>query len=63
MVVTNDDTWIDRMSISIQACSDKLKREMSEFGFPPKFPEKEEQEELKQVRILINFCHQEMLSS
>ena len=25
-----------------QACSDKLKREMKEFGYPPVFPEKEE---------------------
>lgn len=26
----------------IKACADKLKREMEEFGFPPKFPEEED---------------------
>lgn len=38
----------------LQACSDKLKREMTDFGFPPKFPEKEEKEEAKQVREIWN---------
>lgn len=35
-----------------QACADKLKREMDDFGFPPKFPENSEKEETKQVRKL-----------
>ena len=26
----------------IKACADKLKREMEDFGYPPKFPEVEE---------------------
>lgn len=26
-----------------QACADKLKREMEQFGFPPKFPEQVEE--------------------
>ena len=37
------------MCFFFQACADKLKREMTEFGFPPKFPVKEEKEEAKQV--------------
>lgn len=35
-----------------QACADKLKREMNDYGFPPKFPEEGEKEESKQVRML-----------
>lgn len=27
----------------IKACSDKLKREMEDFGYPPKFPQETEQ--------------------
>ncbi|XP_027036668.1 leucine--tRNA ligase, cytoplasmic-like isoform X1 [Pocillopora damicornis] len=34
----------------IKACADKLKREMADFGFPPKFPEKVEKEESKQMK-------------
>ena len=33
-----------------QACADKLKREMDDYGFPPKFPENSEKEEAKQVK-------------
>ena len=39
----------DKYVVFFQACADKLKREMTEFGFPPKFPVKEEKEEAKQV--------------
>lgn len=28
----------------VQACADKLQREMEEFGFPPEFPEEEEED-------------------
>jgi len=39
----------------IKACADKLKREMEEYGFPPVFPEDEEQaevkEEVKEIKI------------
>lgn len=28
----------------IKACADKLKREMEVYGYPPKFPEDQEQE-------------------
>lgn len=38
------------LPIFLQACADKLKREMSDFGFPPRFPQSEEKEESKQVR-------------
>lgn len=27
-----------------QACADKLQREMEDFGFPPEFPEEDEDE-------------------
>ncbi|PFX23553.1 Leucine--tRNA ligase, cytoplasmic [Stylophora pistillata] len=37
----------------IKACADKLKREMADFGFPPKFPEKVEKEESKQMKSKI----------
>ena len=40
---------LTNMWFFFQACADKLKREMTEFGFPPKFPVKEEKEEAKQV--------------
>ena len=30
----------------IKACADKLKREMEDFGFPPKFPEEVETVEI-----------------
>ena len=29
---------------TIQACADKLKREMEEYGFPPLFPDEEEED-------------------
>lgn len=29
----------------MKACADKLKREISEYGCPPKFPEDEEEDE------------------
>lgn len=38
----------------LQACADKLKREIADFGFPPKFPENAEKEETKQVEITCN---------
>jgi leucyl-tRNA synthetase len=31
--------------VSIQACADKLKREIELYGCPPDFPEEEEEEE------------------
>lgn len=39
----------------LQACADKLKREMNDFGFPPKFPENSEKEEAKQVNWKLSF--------
>lgn len=32
----------------IKACADKLKREMELYGFPPKFPEDEEEQVVKE---------------
>ena len=32
----------------IKACADKLKRELEEFGYPPKFPEENATEEKKE---------------
>ncbi|KAL9971490.1 hypothetical protein ACROYT_G017659 [Oculina patagonica] len=37
----------------IKACADKLKREMADFGFPPKFPVNAEKEEAKQMKSKI----------
>ena len=31
----------------IKACADKLKREMEDYGYPPKFPEESQVEELE----------------
>ena len=39
----------------LQACADKLKREMNDFGFPPTFPENSEKEEAKQVNWKLSF--------
>ena len=41
------------VDIFSQACADKLKREIEEFGFPPKFPESGEKDETKQVREIM----------
>jgi hypothetical protein len=51
-----------------QACADKLKREMEQFGFPPKFPEHVEEvveevqdnsipkDKSKGIFLIINLC-------
>lgn len=38
---------------SLQACADKLTREIADFGYPPQFPpeEEEEKEEVSEVII------------
>lgn len=33
-----------------QACADKLKREMEDFGYPPQFPDEQPKEEKKEER-------------
>jgi hypothetical protein len=36
----------------LQACADKLKREIEDFGYPPQFPpEEEEEEKEKEIEI------------
>lgn len=51
-----------------QACADKLKREMEQYGFPPKFPEHVEEvveevqdnsipkDKSKGIFLIINLC-------
>ena len=41
----------------LQACADKLKREIEDFGCPPEFPEEEEEEKKEQERddpVIVN---------
>ena len=46
-------TW----SFLLQACADKLQREIETFGCPPQFPEEIEPSEEKQVRLQEPYLH------
>lgn len=37
----------------IKACADKLKRELETFGYPPKFPAQEEQEQVEEEKDIV----------
>ena len=45
------------MTFLLQACADKLKNEMKDFGYPPKFPEETPDDAAAaKVRWSLNHC-------
>lgn len=37
----------------IKACADKLQRELETFGYPPKFPDQQEVEQVEEERDIV----------
>ena len=36
----------------IQACADKLRKEMEDFGYPPKFPDNQHNEKTQPAKVV-----------